>query len=128
MLGLHSYFVLILSNRVVYDCIVLAPYRTTEILEFQNPVLLFLGVFVSLVFSLVFWVFSAHFSGFLRVRKVRKFLGVFEVFLGIFEKTKEKKDRTGPTRKPRHASVFSTHSDKQAVPAFHCIRMFEGIF
>ena len=26
----------------------------------------------------------------------------------------------GPTRKPRHASVFSTHSDTQAVPAFHC--------
>ena len=34
----------------------------------------------------------------------------------------------GPTRKPRHASVFSTHSDTQAVPAFHCIRMFKGIF
>ena len=31
----------------------------------------------------------------------------------------------GPTRKPRHASVFSTHSDTQAVPAFHCIRMFK---
>ena len=34
----------------------------------------------------------------------------------------------GPTRKPRHASVFGTHSDTQAVPAFHCIRMFKGIF
>ena len=34
----------------------------------------------------------------------------------------------GPTRKPRHASVFSTHSDTQAVPALHCIRMFQGIF
>ena len=33
----------------------------------------------------------------------------------------------GPTRKRRHASVFSTHSDTQAVPAFHCI-MFKGIF
>ena len=32
-----------------------------------------------------------------------------------------------PTRKPRHASVLSTHSDTQAVPAFHCIRMFKGI-
>ena len=30
--------------------------------------------------------------------------------------------------KPRHASVFSTHSDTQAVPAFHYIRMFKGIF
>ena len=29
----------------------------------------------------------------------------------------------------RHAkSVFSMHSDTQAVPAFHCIRMFKGIF
>ena len=26
----------------------------------------------------------------------------------------------GPTLKTRHASVFSTHSDTQAVPAFHC--------
>ena len=34
----------------------------------------------------------------------------------------------GPTRKPRHASVFSTHSDTQSVPAFHCIRMFKGTF
>ena len=33
----------------------------------------------------------------------------------------------GPTRKPRHASVFSTHSETQAVPAFHCMRMFKGI-
>ena len=66
-----------------------------------SPVLLFLGVFVSLVFfllrdSLVFLgCVSAYFPGFLRVRKVRKILGVFEVFLGIFEKTKEKKDRVG---------------------------------
>ena len=34
----------------------------------------------------------------------------------------------GPTRKPRHASVFSTHSDMQAVPTFHCIRMYKGTF
>ena len=34
----------------------------------------------------------------------------------------------GPTRKPQHASVFSTHSDTQAVPAFHCIRMLKGTF
>ena len=33
-----------------------------------------------------------------------------------------------PTRQPQHASVFSTHSDTQAVPAFHCIRMFKGKF
>ena len=34
----------------------------------------------------------------------------------------------GLTRKPRHASVFRTHSDTQAVPTFHCIRMLKGIF
>ena len=37
--------------------------------------------------------FSAYFPRFLGVRKVRKILDVFEVLLGIFEKTKEKKDR-----------------------------------
>ena len=62
------------------------------------PVLLFLGVFVSLVFlflgiSLVFLSVFCLFTGFSRVRMVRKILGVFEVFLGVFEKTKEKKDR-----------------------------------
>ena len=34
----------------------------------------------------------------------------------------------GPTCKPRHASVFSMHSDTQAAPSFHCIRMFKGTF
>ena len=29
------------------------------------------------------------------VRQVREILGVFEVFLGVFEKTKERKDRGG---------------------------------
>ena len=56
--------------------------------------------FVSLVFlllrkSLVFLGVFCLFPGFLRVREVTKILGVFEVFLGIFEKTKEKKDRVG---------------------------------
>ena len=37
--------------------------------------------------------FSACFTGFLRLRTVRKILDIFEVFLGVFEKTKEKKDR-----------------------------------
>ena len=36
---------------------------------------------------------SGLFSSVLRVCKARKILGVFEVFLGIFKKTKEKKDR-----------------------------------
>ena len=34
----------------------------------------------------------------------------------------------GPTRKPRHASAFSTHSDTQAVPTFHCTRTFKRHF
>ena len=40
-----------------------------------------------------FRVFSACFTGFLRVHTVRKILGIFEIFLGVFEKTKERKDR-----------------------------------
>ena len=64
------------------------------------PVLLSLGVFVSLVFfllkiSLVFWVFSAYFPRFLGGSQGEKILDGFEDFLGIFEKTKEKKDRVG---------------------------------
>ena len=34
----------------------------------------------------------------------------------------------GLTRKPRHACVFSTHSDTQAVSAFHCTWVFKGSF
>ena len=60
------------------------------------PVLLFLGVFVSLVFfflgiSLVFWSVFCLFIRVLRVRTARKILDVFEVFLGVFEKNKEKR-------------------------------------
>ena len=40
-----------------------------------------------------FCVFSASFPGFLSVPKVREILGVFEVFVGIFEKTKNRKDK-----------------------------------
>ena len=36
-------------------------------------------------------------------------------------------DIEGPTRKPRHARVFSMHSDTQPVPEFPCIRMIKGI-
>ena len=36
--------------------------------------------------------------------------------------------RRADTQTPTRHSVFSTHSDTQAVPAFHCFRMFEGIF
>ena len=34
----------------------------------------------------------------------------------------------GPTCKPRHAGVLRTHSDTQAVPAFHCLRTFTRAF
>ena len=48
--------------------------------------------------------------------------------LYILLRVTEVRNLEGPTREPRHASVFSTHSDTQAVPAFHCIRMFKGNF
>ena len=32
-------------------------------------------------------------------------------------------DFKGLSCKPRHASAFSTHSDSQAVPSCHCIRI-----
>ena len=37
--------------------------------------------------------------------------------------------RRADTQTPtRERNVFSTHSDKQAVPACHCMRIFKGIF
>ena len=62
-------------------------------LSFFSLVFLFPWCFLAVKIPWSFGVFSAYFPGFLRVRKVREILGVFEVFLGIFEKTKEKKDR-----------------------------------
>ena len=53
----------------------------------------FLGVFLAAKFLGLFECFLSIFSGFLRVCKVRKILGVSEVLLGLFEKTKEKRDR-----------------------------------
>ena len=43
--------------------------------------------------SLVFWGVFCLFSWVFKGSQGEKILGVFEVFLGIFEKTKEKKDR-----------------------------------
>ena len=64
----------------------------------QIPVLLFLGVLFpwcfsccSLVFLSVFCLFPKVFEGW----QGEKNPWLFEVFLGIFEKTKEKKDRGG---------------------------------
>ena len=56
--------------------------------------------------------FSAYFTGFVRVRKARTFLDVYEVFLGVFEKNKEKKARVSmdiscarQARKPCYAQI-----------------------
>ena len=62
----------------------------------RNPILLFFCVFVSLVFfllpnSLVFRVCFCLFSRVLRVRMVRRILGVFKVFLGIFERPRKRR-------------------------------------
>ena len=64
---------------------------------FPCPILLFLGVFVSLVLfflaiSLVFLSVSAHLPGFKGSQR-EKIIGVFKDFLGTFKKTKENKDR-----------------------------------
>ena len=66
-----------------------------------------------------FGVFSAYFTGFLRVRKVSKILGVLGVFIGIFEKSKEKKDmgsipKTSQSRKNR--CVLKSQSANQRAP------------
>ena len=44
---------------------------------------------------------------------MRKILGIFKVFLGVFEKTKEKKDRAG-----KHASRFSKLALAFQAPTF----------
>ena len=55
----------------------------------------FLGVSLAAEILGLFGRFLLFVSGFLRVRKVSRILGVFEGFLGIFEETKTKKDREG---------------------------------
>ena len=76
-----------------------------ETLSFFSLVFLFPWCFACCGNPWSFWVFSAYFTGFLRVREVILILGVFEVFLGIYEKTKEKKDRECP---PRYVSILRT--------------------
>ena len=67
--------------------------------------LCFLGVFLAAKFLGLFGVLCL-FSGFLRVRMARKILGVSGVFLGIFEKTKEKKDRVWVTEPNRTGATL----------------------
>ena len=47
-----------------------------------------------------FWVFSVYFPGFLQDLHVRKILGVFEVFLGIFERPKKRRTGQGTKIQP----------------------------
>ena len=70
-----------------------SPKNRAISLSFFSLMFLFPWCFSCWEFAWSFWVYSAYFPRFLGVRQVRKILGVFEVFLGIFEKTKEKKDR-----------------------------------
>ena len=69
-------------------------------LKDQDLVLRFLGVFVYLVFlfleiSLVFLSVLGLFYSVFEGSQSEKIFGIFEVFLGVLEKTKEKKDRGG---------------------------------
>ena len=61
----------------------------------------FLGVFVPGNFLGLFECCLLILQGFLSVRMAGKILDVFEVFLGVFEKTKEKKDRVHYESKSR---------------------------
>ena len=88
-------------------------------LSFFSLVFLFPWCFSSWEFPWSFGVFSASFTGFLRVRTARRILGVFEVFLGVFGKTKEKKDREGPkdwkkSRSPSGIEIFNRDWNFQA--------------
>ena len=73
------------------------PFGDTT-LSFLSLVFLFPWSFSRCEIPWSFWVFSAYFPGFLRVRQVREILGLLEVFLGVFEKTKERKDRDTNSR------------------------------
>ena len=90
-------------------------------LSFSSLVFLFPWCFSCWRFPWSFGVFSAHVPGFFRVRKARTCLGVFEVFLGIFEKTKEKKERVGasadhnPWARPWHAESRCHQGSRNAL-------------
>ena len=84
-------------------------------LSFFSLVFFFPWCFSCWGFPWSFGVFSAHFPRLLRARKVRKFLGVFKVFLGIFEKIKEKKDRAfsqEPNAEPEPPEPFSRNRNR----------------
>ena len=93
--GNRSYSI---ANRAIVGHYV-SPQRCLKVVQGESTlslfslVFLFLSSFSCYEIPWYFWVFSVYFPGFLRVCQVREILGVFEVFLCIFEKTKEKKDR-----------------------------------
>ena len=86
-----------LAKPLVMEGVLVGPVKGVVLskrsLSFFSLVFLFPWCFCSWEFPWSFWVFSACFTGFLRIRTVRKILGIFEFFLGVFEKNKEKKDR-----------------------------------
>ena len=115
---------------LVHDCSELSSFcHESPDLPFLG-VLIFLGLFSNQGNSLVFQYFPSFLVFFTVVQRDEKSLVVWVVSFrsGSSLNYKRAQKATGTTRKTRHASVLSTHSDTQAVPAFHYIRMFKGIF
>ena len=98
-------------------------------LSFFSLVFCFLGVFLAVEFLGVLCVCSAYFPVFLRVRMVRKILGIFEVFPWYFQKDQGKegqglfsnrifsnvlvaacKELSGYLRPPRRYLVLTHHT------------------
>ena len=61
------------------------------------------------------------------VVKCRKLLWCLSQIVVTFFLPSPSSRRPLLVRKPRHASVLSTHSDTQAVPTSHCARMFKAL-
>ena len=80
LVDFQSYSIDILSFSISFS-----QFQSVSVnsLSFFSLVFLFPWCFSCCEILSIFWVFSVYFSGF----------GLFEVFLGIFEKIKEKKDR-----------------------------------
>ena len=97
------------SSHCFRCCELFPPYGAWKPPGHCNPLSFFSLMFLvpwcfSRIRLVVFWVFSAYFPRFLGVRQVRKILGVFEVCLGFFEMTKEKKDRD-PLQPPKMGKI-----------------------
>ena len=86
--GLSSF--LTLNCNLLFVALFSLCHSKAPALSFFSLVFLFPCFLLAVDFLGLLVCVSAHFPGFLRARKVRKFLGVVEVFLGIFKKTKKK--------------------------------------